>query len=208
METELVKEINKVLKSFPQFWSAGKLHRSKVCQAIQSRQPDLIKALVGNDKIRETYSVDVDGILCFDFGSLEGILEYKEYWQDSFTKYRNKIGLTSEGRFLEYNSDVVLDFPFKDCVLEGGMTKEDKGKDEIYYNKIIAHDEIDRLFSPKAFTKARRYSEKNIEENISSFNEDDNLIVKGNNLIALHSLKERYAGKVKLIYIDLSLIHI
>src|SRR5699024_5419008 len=30
----------------------------------------------------------------------------------------------------------------------------------------------------------------------------DNLIIKGNNLLALHSLKEKYAGKVKFIYID------
>ena len=30
----------------------------------------------------------------------------------------------------------------------------------------------------------------------------DNLIIKGNNLLALHSLKKEFAGKVKLIYID------
>src|SRR5699024_9671358 len=28
------------------------------------------------------------------------------------------------------------------------------------------------------------------------------LIMKGNNLLALHTLKERYAGKVKMVYID------
>src|SRR5699024_11343748 len=37
---------------------------------------------------------------------------------------------------------------------------------------------------------------------LNSFNEDDNLIMKGNNLIALHILKDKYAGKIKLIYID------
>ncbi|EIQ2586335.1 site-specific DNA-methyltransferase, partial [Listeria innocua] len=31
---------------------------------------------------------------------------------------------------------------------------------------------------------------------------EDNLIIKGNNLIALHTLKKRYAKKVKLIYLD------
>ena len=30
----------------------------------------------------------------------------------------------------------------------------------------------------------------------------ENLLIKGNNLLALHSLKEQFAGKVKLIYID------
>ena len=36
----------------------------------------------------------------------------------------------------------------------------------------------------------------------TSFNNDDNLIIKGNNLIALHSIKNKFAGKVKLIYLD------
>jgi adenine-specific DNA-methyltransferase len=31
---------------------------------------------------------------------------------------------------------------------------------------------------------------------------NDNLIIKGNNLLSLYSLKERYQGKIKLIYID------
>jgi len=30
----------------------------------------------------------------------------------------------------------------------------------------------------------------------------ENLIIKGNNLIVLHCLKEQFRGKVKLIYID------
>lgn len=38
--------------------------------------------------------------------------------------------------------------------------------------------------------------------NITYISNDDNLVIKGNNLIALHSLKKRYAGKVKLIYLD------
>lgn len=97
---------------------------------------------------------------------------------------------------------MVLDFPFKDCVLEGGMTKENQGKDEVYYNEIIARDEIDHLFSPKILTKAKKYTQNGVEKNITQFKGDDNLIIKGNNLIALHSIKEKYAGKVKLIYID------
>lgn len=114
--------------------------------------------------------------MIFDFDKLISLLKYKEYWADSFTKYRNKVGLTSEGKYLDYSSDVVLDFPFKDCVLEGGMTKEDQVKDEVYYNEIIALDEIDRLFSPKVFTNTKRYTSEGIEEEVTQFN-DDNLII-------------------------------
>ncbi|MUH05427.1 site-specific DNA-methyltransferase [Commensalibacter melissae] len=202
METELIKEINRVLKAFPQFWDNNILHRSMVIQAINQKEPKLIKALIYNEKIKSIYSTIIDGIVIFDFDKLISLLKYKEYWPDSFTKYCNSIGLTTDGKYLDRNTDVVLDFPFKDCVLEGGMKKEDQGKDEIYYNEIIARDEIDRLFSPKIFTNTKRYSANGVDKNITDFCDDDNLIIKGNNLIALHSLKERYAGKVKLIYID------
>ncbi|WP_392560231.1 DNA methyltransferase [Orbus mooreae] len=202
MQTELIKQLNQILKDFPEYWEDETLQRSVVINDIKNKKPDLIKALINKPKIKELYSSEVDGVLIFDFESLISLLRYKEYWANSFTKYRNSVGLTSEGKYLNYNTDVVLDFPFKDCVLEGGMTKEEQGKNEIYYNEKIARDEIDRLFSPKVLTNAKRYTKSGIEENITEFNDDDNLIIKGNNLIALHTLKERYAGKIKLIYID------
>lgn len=202
MKSKLIRELNSVLNKFPEFWEGETLLRSKVIDALNAKEPKLIRALIGSEKIKQNYSTDIDGVLIFDFDKLIGLLRFKEYWADSFTKYRNKIGLTSNGKYLDYNSDVVLDFPFKDCVLEGGMTKEEQGKDEVYYNEIIAHDEIDRLFSPKILTNTKRYTKDGIEENITEFKEDDNLIIKGNNLIALHSLNQRFAGKIKLIYID------
>ncbi|WP_411687804.1 DNA methyltransferase [Acinetobacter indicus] len=202
MDTALIQTLNGILKQFPKFWNGKNLQRSLVIDAIQKKEVDLVKALISNDKIKSIYSTDVDGILIFDFDKLISLLKYKEYWADSFTKYRNKVGLTSSGKYLDYNSDVILDFPFKDCILEGGMRREDHGKDEIYYNEIIARDEIDRLFSPKVLTNSKRYTKDGIEENINNFNNDDNLIIKGNNLIALTTIMNRYKGLVKCIYID------
>lgn len=201
MDTALLKTLKEIFEQFPNFWNGETLQRSLVIDAIQKKEADVIKALINNEKIKTIYSTDVDGILIFDFDKLISLLKYKEYWADSFTKYRNKVGLTSEGKYLDYSSDVVLDFPFKDCVLEGGMTKEDQVKDEVYYNEIIARDEIDRLFSPKVFTNTKRYTSEGIEEEVTQFN-DDNLIIRGNNLIALSSILDVYKGKVKLIYID------
>ena len=90
------------------------------------------------------------------------MLRYKYYWQDSYTKYTNKIGLTSEGKYLDYNSDIVLEFPFKDCVLEGGMTKEDSifKNDEKFYNQVIAKEEIDTLLLPKTFKNIKKLMSK------------------------------------------------
>ena len=202
METVLIQTLKGIFKQFPDFWDGDSLKRSVVIDAIQRKQIELIKALINSAQIKAIYGLEVDGVLVFDFDSLISLLKYKEYWADSFTKYRNKVGLTSEAKYLDYSSDVILDFPFKDCVLEGAMKKEDKGRNEVYYNEIIARDEIDRLFSPKVFTNTKRYIKDGVEDNITQFDYEDNLIIKGNNLIALHSLKERYEGKVKLIYID------
>ncbi|EMI6986415.1 site-specific DNA-methyltransferase, partial [Escherichia coli] len=85
MQTELIKELNKVLKVFPQFWSGENLHRSMVSDAISQKQPDLIKALVANKKIRSVYGTDINGTLIFDFDKLCSLLKYKEYWENSFT---------------------------------------------------------------------------------------------------------------------------
>ncbi|WP_370386932.1 DNA methyltransferase [Snodgrassella alvi] len=202
MQTKLIKEINGILKDFSEYWEEGTLQRTKVVNDIKERKPALIKALIKNYKIKSLYSTEIDGMLIFDFHALINLLQYKEYWADSFTKYRNRIGLTSEGKYINYNSDIVLDFPFKDCVLEGGMTKEEQGKNEVFYNEIIARDEIDRLFSPKVFSNIKLYTKEGVEEYNTQFHYNNNLIIKGNNLIALHSIKKRYAGKVKLIYID------
>lgn len=144
-------------------------------------------------------------------------MESKEFLPDSYTSYTNKIGLTHNGNFISQTNDVVLDFPYKDCVLEGGQDKDDQKRSEIFYNETIASDEISRMLAPKVFTNAKRYTavgEKDLtgeldpntiqvkEETGITFKDDDNLIIKGNNLIALASLLKRYEGKVKCIYID------
>ena len=100
-----------------------------------------------------------------------------------------------------------LVWPYKDCVLEGGQTKEEEKRKEIFFNEILAQDEIDRLFDPKVLTSWKRYTVDGKQE-VKEIKRDDagiireNLIIKGNNLLALHTLKKQFRGKVKLIYID------
>lgn len=162
-------------------------------------------ALLGNKLIHDEYTEQIAGTEVFKLNQFIDMFQGKEFWEDSFTKYANRIGLTSDGKFIEDSSDVVLDFPYKDTVLKAGMDKEDvdkdTGADEPFLNETLAHAEISELFEPKILVNAKRYDETG-EHVASSFDDRDNLIIKGNNLIALHSLKQRYAGKVKLIYLD------
>lgn len=201
MDTRLMLQVKEILKKFPHYWKEEELQRPIVIDDLKSYDTLLISALLKNQKIRENYSVKAGDVVLFKIQEFIDILRYKDYWADSYTKYSNTIGLSSEGKYLQYNTDVVLDFPYKDCVLEGGMTKEDVGKEEVFYNEIIARDEIDTLFTPKNLVNVKKYDAEG-EHEIDSFSDDDNLVIKGNNLLTLHSLKARYAGKVKFIYID------
>ncbi|MCV5984079.1 site-specific DNA-methyltransferase [Enterococcus faecalis] len=201
MDTRLMQQIKDILKEFPQYWNGEELQRPIVIDDLKNYDALLISALLKNQKIRENYSIKAGDVVIFKVQEFIDILRYKDYWADSYTKYSNTIGLSSEGKYLQYNTDVVLDFPYKDCILEGGMTKEDTGKEEFFYNEVIARDEIDTLLAPKALVNVKKYDVDG-EHTVDSFSDEDNLIIKGNNLLALHSLKERYAGKVKCIYID------
>lgn len=126
----------------------------------------------------------------------------KSFLPDSYTAYKNKIGLTSEdGRFISESREVVLAWPYKDCMLEGGQTKEDAKRNEVFWSETLAPDEINRLTEPKAFTGFKRY-DKEGEHDVDHILSTDNLIIKGNNLLALYSLRKRFANRVKLIYID------
>lgn len=201
MLTTLQQEIENVLKKFPSYWDNDILLKNVLIEDIRNYQPELLSALLKNPTIKKTYSLDVDGFHIFKVEEFVSMLRYKNYLENSYTKYSNEIGLTSDEKYLKYNSDIILDFPHKDGVLEGGMTKEDSGKKEIYYHNILAKEEIDTLLSPKILNNIKKY-DINGCKNINKINPNDNLILKGNNLIALHTLKNRYADKVKLIYID------
>lgn len=195
----------------------GKLLKAIVYSDVMAMNAELLSLLLSNKDVKTTFFKDVKGTLVFDKQKFAWFMEAKEFLPDSYTSYTNKIGLTHNGNFISQTNDVVLDFPYKDCVLEGGQDKDDQKRDEIFYNETIASDEISRMLAPKVFTNAKRYravGEKDLtgaldpdtihveEETDITLNEDDNLIIKGNNLIALASLLKRYEGKVKCICID------
>ena len=199
-------ELLDLLKQDPEnrFYSEnGKdLLRNKLYECAMKMDKDLIKLLLSNERIKNKFFTDVDGLLVFDKTAFGWAINNKAFLNDSYTRFKNTIGLIdSNEQFISSKNDVVLSFPYKDCVLEGGQTKEDQKRDEIYYNELLAPDDVDRLLAPKVFTNAKRYT-KDGEEVITSFNDHNNLIIKGNNLLALSSILKRYEGKVKCIYID------
>ena len=194
----------------------GELKKWVVIGKARNYDPILIKLLLENNTLKEKFFVKVEGTLIFKQEEFITFMEMKNYLNDSYTQYKNKIGLTIDGKYLKQLNEVALVWPYKDCVLEGGQTKEEQKREEIFFNEILAQDEITQLFEPKVLTNAKVY-DKEGKHPFTGFTRDaelnkkrglpedtitDNLIIKGNNLLALHSLKKEFAGKVKLIYID------
>ncbi|MGZ9843134.1 DNA methyltransferase [Weissella confusa] len=209
LDSKIMETTKSILKGFGNtyFSDKGTLKRNKVIEDLDAYTPMLMKELLANQLIHDTYTesivIDDKSVELFKLNQFIEMFTYKEYWQDSYTKFENKIGLTAGGKFIDETADVVLDFPFKDTVLKAGMTKEDqKDTDEPFLHETIAKTEIDQLLEPKIFVNATKYDQENLDGAPVDNFEDNNLIIKGNNLIALHSLKQRYLGKVKMIYLD------
>lgn len=202
MKNNIIEKIEEVLKQNEKYVAEnGKLLKANVYSDVMAMDAELIDLLFSNDDIKEKFFVKVNDTFIFDKQSFLWLLESKEFLPDSYTVFANKIGLASDGKFIQKNNDVVLNFPYKDCVLEGGQTKEDQKRDEIFFNETIADKEVTRMLAPKVFCNAKRYTKDGEETNIK-FKEDDNLLIKGNNLISIASLLPKYENKIKLIYID------
>lgn len=197
----LLDDLKKLLTADERLVVDGKLMKNKIIELGLGLDKGLLSLLLSNTTIKKHFFEDVSGTLVFDKIKFMRFVSNKEFLPDSYTSFKNKIGLTVDDDFISEGKEVVLSFPYKDCYLEGGQSKEEIGRDEIFWNETLAPDEIDRLLSPKVLTNFSQYSKSGTQK-AKSISPTDNLIIKGNNLLALHSLKKRFSGKVKLIYID------
>ena len=242
-ETNALKsKVEKLLSEILDFTDENKnLKINVIKDYADNGNVKLLEPLLKNPQTKKAFFTPILDSFVFNTAKFKEFLEYSSAC-NSYSKYLGqKIGLYMGDSSLLDRNEVVLNFPFKDCVLEGGQRKEDgldtyyeyndkKGeyeekqskRREVFYNEVLAQDEIDSLFSPKAFCNTKRYEKSSHSELVSEstctkLNRDtelnkkrglaedtitDNLIIKGNNLLALHSLKKEFAGKVKLIYID------
>jgi len=214
----LMEELKELLKGDARLVdSEGNLLKNRIVELALKLDGNLIKLLLKNDRLKRHFFKDIDGVLVFDKEKFMKFVDNKEFLPDSYTAFKNKIGLVNgEGKYLAKSKEVVLAWPYKDCMLEGGQERPNEKRKEIFHNVVLAPDEIDRLLEPKVFTNFKRI-DRDGENPLEGFRRDpeinrkrglpedtitDNLIIKGNNLLVLHSLLKEFRGKVKLIYID------
>ncbi len=199
----LFHELEKLLRNESRYCSEdGILLKNAIVEAALAMRPELIKLLLTHEELKANFFTDVDGILVFDKVRFQKFVMNKRFLPDSYTSFKNKIGLTNEDdNFVAESREVVLSWPYKDCILEGGQTKEDAKRNEVFWNEILAPDEINRLTEPKVLTGFRRY-DSNGESVPTGVSSQDNFIIKGNNLLGLYSLRKKYRSKIHVICID------
>ncbi|RCH55758.1 hypothetical protein DJ568_07710 [Mucilaginibacter hurinus] len=198
-------ELAEILQNEENLVIDGQLNKNKIIELALHIDAKLISILLNNASFKKHFFTEVNGVFVFDKIEFQRFVNNKSFLPDSYTAFKNKIGLvTDDGsteNFIKTSEDVVLVWPHKDCILEGGQTKEDQRRSEIFWNETLAPEQIDRLLDPKVFTEWK-HLDKDGEQEVNSFSGKENLIIKGNNLLGLSSICERFKGQVKLIYID------
>jgi adenine-specific DNA-methyltransferase len=228
------------------------LNQTLLLDLVEKIDDKIINLLLQEEALREKFFAKISpdttekhSTYVFKMNDFRFFMEENKI-DNSYTAYKNRIGLTDGKKFLKDSNDIILNWPYKDCILEGGQSNEEgsdtyfekipllRGVDkvdgvdysyiqkqakrkEIFFNSVLAPDEIDRLLDPKALVNWKRFTKdgqipllRGVDkvDGVDALKRDkngtiaENMIIKGNNLLAMHSLKKQFTGKVKLIYID------
>lgn len=134
----LLDDLTELLQADQAFISDGAILKNAVIEAALNMDARLLGLLMQSDTIKAHFFTEVAGALVFDKVKFQDFVSNKAFLPDSYTAFKNRIGLTDgRGDYLSQSRDVVLAWPYKDCVLEGGMTKEDRGRNEVFWNTTL-----------------------------------------------------------------------
>jgi len=210
MDNKNLKQlIERILKKDERLWDENKtdLNETLLIDLVENIDEQVIELLLQEKLLREKFFVKIKDVYVFKTNDFRFFIEENKI-NNSYTQYKNRIGLTDSKRFLKDTDDIVLDFPYKDCVLKGGQSTEEgndtyfeyqgeklkdkldengnKIKDgrknvkevdipahyeskqakrkEIFFNRVLAHDEIDRLLDEKALINWKRFTKDGEQE--------------------------------------------
>lgn len=198
----LMEELTALLSSEPSFIVEGKISKDVVVESALNLDKTLLDLLASDEKMIQLFFKKTTNYLIFDKVRFQKFVLNKDFLPDSYTQFRINIGLSTDEYYIKDDQRVILNWPYKDCILEGGQSSEDAKRSEIFWNETLAPDEITRLLQPKALSAIKKFNEKGKKAKEIDLAENNNIILKGNNLMALHTIKSRYGSRVDVIYID------
>ena len=133
--------IYKVLKFDDRIWSKPsssdktlELNYTLLLKLIEDIDEKIIDTLIKEKKLKEKFFVKTKSAYVFNTNNFRFFMEENKV-DNSYTQYKNKIGLTDGKRFIDESNDVVLEFPYKDCIFAGGQSTEEGMDTYFSYNK-------------------------------------------------------------------------
>ena len=203
-EINLSNEIMEIMKKDKRFVKDdGNFDKVAFYKEVNNLDELVLSKLMKVKSIKEKYFKKVGDNFVFDKSDFLNLFDNVNFLGDSWTRFRSSIGLIDKNeKFIIDNDDVVLSFPFKDCVLEFDSTDTNTKREEHFINERIAKEKIDVMFEKKVFSNATKV-DKNGEKKCLEYNENDNMLINGNNLIAMYAILPKYKGKIKLMYWDI-----
>jgi adenine-specific DNA-methyltransferase len=198
----LIDDLTALLATEPSYIIDGKVAKDIIVESALNLDTTLLDLLASDQMMAKQFFKKSKDYLIFDKVKFQKFILNKDFLPDSYTQFQINIGLSTEEDYIKDDDRVVLNWPYKDCVLEGGQDSEDTKRSEIFWNEALAPDEITRLLKPKVLSGVQKFDEKGVKVKKIDLSENNNLIIKGNNLLALHTLKSRYGSRVDVIYID------
>ena len=198
----LIDDLTALLATEPSYIIDGKVAKDIIVESALNLDTTLLDLLASDQMMAKQFFKKTKDYLIFDKVKFQKFILNKDFLPDSYTQFQINIGLSTEEDYIKDDDRVVLNWPYKDCVLEGGQDSEDTKRSEIFWNETLAPDEITRLLKPKVLSGVQKFDEKGVKVKKIDLSENNNLIIKGNNLLALNTLKSRYGSRVDVIYID------
>ena len=104
----LLRNLKTLLQKDERLVSEGELLKNKIIELALKLDKELIKLLLSDKKMKEVFFVNVDGTLIFDKDKFIKFVSNKQFLPDSYTTFKNKIGLTVDDEFVSEKKEVVL----------------------------------------------------------------------------------------------------
>ncbi|CAJ0917003.1 170_t:CDS:1 [Entrophospora sp. SA101] len=108
MAQKILEALTQLLKKDERLVVDGKLAKNKIIELALQLDLRLLKLLKSSPEIKKIFFQEVDDILVFDKIKLQSFISNKQFLPDSFTAYKNKIGLSSDRQYLTDSGEVVL----------------------------------------------------------------------------------------------------
>ncbi|MFH1259123.1 MAG: site-specific DNA-methyltransferase [Elusimicrobiota bacterium] len=92
----LLNELTELLAKDERLVVEGKLLKNKIIELALGMDADLIKLLLKNKSIKKHFFAEAGDVLVFDKIKFQHFVSNKEFLPDSYTAFKNKIGLMNE----------------------------------------------------------------------------------------------------------------